>query len=65
MPTDGGHDRIRNVAEPERYRQRGGVQPIRDSRRRLSSSPEELRSFMVSEIKKYHDVLEAAGIKPQ
>lgn len=30
-----------------------------------SSSPEELRSFMVSEMKKYHDVLEAAGVKPQ
>ena len=31
----------------------------------VSSNPEELRSFMVSEIKKYHDVLEAAGVKPQ
>jgi tripartite-type tricarboxylate transporter receptor subunit TctC len=31
----------------------------------VSSSPEELRSFMVSEIKKYHDVLEVAGVKPQ
>lgn len=31
----------------------------------VSSSPEELRNFMVAEIKKYHDVLEAAGIKPQ
>ena len=31
----------------------------------VSSRPEELRSFMVSEIKKYHDVLEVAGVKPQ
>lgn len=30
-----------------------------------SSSPEYLRNFMTSEIKKYHEVLEAAGVKPQ
>lgn len=30
-----------------------------------SSTPEYLHDFMVSEIKKYHDVLEAAGVKPQ
>lgn len=29
------------------------------------SSPEELRELMISEVKKYHDVLEAAGVKPQ
>jgi tripartite-type tricarboxylate transporter receptor subunit TctC len=28
------------------------------------TSPEELRAFMVSEIKKYHDILERAGVKP-
>lgn len=29
------------------------------------SSPEELRDFMTAEVKKYHDVLEQAGVKPQ
>jgi tripartite-type tricarboxylate transporter receptor subunit TctC len=29
------------------------------------SSPEQLRDFMISEIKKYHDVLQAAGVQPQ
>jgi len=31
----------------------------------VSSSPDELRDFMTAEVKKYHDAIEQAGIKPE
>jgi tripartite-type tricarboxylate transporter receptor subunit TctC len=31
----------------------------------MSSSPEELRSFVEAEIKKWAEIVQAAGIKPE